>query len=202
MTPVITRLFRAITGRRSRLTPVSTPNWWRLACVLPLVVSSVTAANAGSASKEYEIKAAFLYNFVKFVQWPSQSFASPESPIIIGVFGQNPFDGELERDVQGKKINGRRIEIRWVQNADDARQTQLLFVDASSDSKLDELMGAIKDVRVVTVGESDAFAHHGGTITFTTQGDKLRFAINIGSVERTGIKISAQLQKLATEIKR
>ena len=153
-------------------------------------------------SKEYKLKAAFIYNFAGFVQWPAESFASADSPIVIGVFGTNPFGAELEMAVNGRKINGRKIVVMLVQTAAAARQAHLLFVSAAQDSRLDELIGMLKGIPVLTVGESDSFSRQGGMITFTRKDDKLRFEINLDSAQRAGLKISAQLQKLATEIRK
>jgi len=173
-----------------------------LALIGLLIMVGRVACNAGPVSRECQVKAAFLYNFAKFIQWPAQTFASADSPIVIGVLGQNPISGELEKAVQGRKINGRGIIVRQVESVAAARQTQILFVDSTQENSLDEFMGALKGAPVVTVGESDSFARHGGMITFIPQGDKLRFAINVAPAENSGVKISAQLQKLATEIRR
>jgi hypothetical protein len=168
-----------------------------------LCVGGYTAAGADSSvSKEYKLKAAFLYNFAKFVEWPAQSFASADSSIVIGVLGTSPFGAELEMAVNGRKINGHKIVVTVVQTAAAACQTHLLFVTAAQDSKLDELKGMLKGAAVLTVGESELFLRQGGMISFTLQNDTLRFEINMDSAQKAGLKISAQLQKLATAIRR
>ena len=173
---------------------------WLAAGLLGAVASS--APGMEPVSKEYQIKAAFLYNFANFVQWPAQSFADADSPIVIGVFGTSPFGTVLEKAVSGRKINGHRIVTMVVQTPAAARQAHLLFVGATEDSKLDELKAALSGAPVLTVGESPAFAQQGGMITFVLKSDKLRFEINVETAQKAGLKISAQLQKLATEIRR
>jgi hypothetical protein len=166
--------------------------WSLLFCVL---VS--TGSAWADVSKEYKLKAAFLYNFAKFVEWPATSFAAPESPLVIGVFRTNPFGAELEKAVKGRKINGHPIVVTLIPSAAAARQTQILFVGSAQDTKLAELKGALQGTPVLTVGESGAFSRQGGMITFTQEGNSLRFSIDNGSAQKAGVKISSHLQKLA-----
>lgn len=156
---------------------------------------STPLAAEEAVSKEYQLKAAFLFNFAKYVEWPARSFENGDSPIVIGVLRKNPFGGELEKAVYGRKINGRRIVVVLVASAVAARKMHLLFVGGGQDATLDELKGGA----VLTVGESETFAKRGGMITFIQIDDSLRFAINRDSAQQTGLKISSQLQKLAAK---
>lgn len=167
--------------------------WW---CLLFFLLAGTGILRA-EVSKEYQLKAAFLYNFAKFVEWPARTFATPETPLVIGVFRSNPFGGELEKAVKGRKINGHPIVVTLVPSAAAAKQTQILFVEASQDGKLAELKGALQGAPVLTVGESGSFAKQGGMITFTQQNNSLRFSIDNGAAQKAGMKISSQLQKLA-----
>jgi len=151
-------------------------------------------------SKEYRIKAAFLYNFTKFVEWPAACFPNESSPIIIGVFGQNPFGDELEKIVQGRTVNHHPIVVNLIATAAAAATVHLLFVPAGEETRLPAT--AWRSAAIVAVGESESFAAGGGTITFTREGDKIRFEINIAAAERSGLRISAQLQKLANAVRR
>ncbi|RYD24457.1 MAG: YfiR family protein [Verrucomicrobiaceae bacterium] len=167
---------------------------WLLVMACFLAIASDVRAQP---SKEYQLKAAFLYNFAKFVEWPARSFASPESPFVIGVYRADSFGGELEKAVKGRKIGGHPIVVSLVPSAAAARQTQILFVGAAQDGKLAELKGALQGSPVLTVGESPAFAKQGGMITFALKDNSLRFTIDNGSAEKAGVKISSQLRKLA-----
>jgi hypothetical protein len=178
------------------------PTFRSLLCgwLVPLLCLQAGVARGEDAvSKEYRLKAAFLYNFTKFVDWPEQAFAAADSPLVIGVFRTNPFGSELEGAVRGRKINGRRIVVRQVSSAAAARQTHILFVGAAQDSRLEELKDALKGSPVLTVGESQAFEKQSGMITFKIQNDSLRFTIHKEPAQRVGLKISAQLQKLAAK---
>jgi len=153
-----------------------------------------------SVTKEYQIKAAYLYNFAKFVQWPGQSFTNNDSPIVIGVYGQNPFGTELEAIAKDHEINGRHILIKTVESQEDAAGVNLLFISMAEDLHVAETLAALENSTVLTVGESDKFAASGGMIQFIREADKIRFSIDADAAERHGLKISAQLLKLATSV--
>ena len=165
-------------------------------------------ANAGAAdaaaapARECEIKAAFLYNFTKFVDWPGQTFANADAPIVIGVLGDSPCVQALERLVKDRKVNGRTIVVRRIASAEEAKVTHMLFVGSGHEAQFAGLKPAIESLPVLTVGESAGFATLGGAVDFVPQADKIRFEINIGVAERAGLKISAQLQKLAAVVHR
>ncbi|MBA4388494.1 MAG: hypothetical protein C0404_10970 [Verrucomicrobia bacterium] len=165
---------------------------------LPLTVR----ADEVSMAREHEVKAAFVYNFVKFVEWPASRLHETNSPLILGVVGKSPITAALEAAVLGRKINGRHLIVKGVETAEDAGTVHLLYFPASEDSRLGELLPALADSGVLAVGESAAFAKQGGIITFVLQDDKLRFEINMNSANRAGLKVSAQLQKLAKTIRK
>jgi hypothetical protein len=168
------------------------------------VPSNAGAADGAAAApaREYEIKAAFLYNFTKFVDWPAQTFANADAPIVIGVLGDSPCVQALERLVKDRKVNGRTIVVRRIASAAEAKLTQMLFVSSAQEAQFAALEPALQSLPVLTVGESPGFASQGGAIDFVPQGDKIRFEININAAEHAGLKISAQLQKLAAVVHR
>ena len=151
-------------------------------------------------SNEYQIKAAFLYNFTKFVEWPAPSFSGPGDPIVIGVYCSEPFAATLEKIVLGRKVNGRVIAVRRLTTASDARTVHLLFVCTAQDLLLSGIQAEVQSRPVVTVGESEADTRSGVAIRFLREDDKLRFGIDMVVAARAGVKISAQLQKLATTV--
>jgi YfiR/HmsC-like len=170
-----------------------------LGCVALLAGLPAVAAET-PVSKEYQLKAAFLYNFTKFVEWPAARFADATSPIVVAVVGRNPFGEELENVVKGRAVNGRAITVKIVASPEEASGAHLLFVPAGEETRLPA--AALQRDAVVAVGESDAFAALGGVITFVQVGGKMRFEINIAAAERGHVKISAQLLKLATVVRR
>lgn len=169
--------------------------------MLFVMVTGGISDAAEAVSREYKLKAAFIYNFAKFVEWPDSCYPNAGSPFVIGVLGRNPFGDELAITVRGRKIHGRMIEIRNVRTAAEARGLQILFVSAGEERNF----VAMKDSPgsgVLSVGESVLFAKQGGIINFLLEGNKLRFEINMAAANRSGLKVSAQLQKLASTIHR
>lgn len=169
--------------------------------LLLLLVCSLAApetpAIAQPVSREYQIKAAFLYNFTKFVDWPPERFETGDSPIVIGVLGRNPFGDELSDVVEGREVNGRGLIARNLESPDDIEEVHLLFVASGEESLLDGSLDTLHESGVLTVGESEAFRDLGGIVTFTLQADRIRFFINRDSAREAELRISAQLLQLA-----
>jgi hypothetical protein len=190
-------------ARSQRLWP--TPSRWRRALAWLALICSLLAPSSFSAepvSKEYQLKAAFLYNFTKFVmEWPTNRFATKDSPITIGILGENPFGEELARVVQDRNVNGRSFLVKTLKDGSQSAQVDVLFVPRGQESLFQKECPALQTVGVLTVGESPAFAAAGGLINFTTEADKIRFEINLDAAEQSGFKFSSQLLKVA-KIKR
>lgn len=155
-----------------------------------------------TTSKEYQIKAAFIYNFTKFVEWPAEAFPQPVSPIVIGVLGSNPFGDELRKTVENRRVNGRELVIQPISSPRDLQSVHVLFISASEAGRWSEILRPLQQRPVLTIAETEAFLKEGGMIGFVFDGDKVRFAVNMDSAEAAGIKISAQLQKLASSVRK
>ena len=158
--------------------------------------ATVTLAQAPAAT-EYEIKAAFLYNFAKFVEWPPEALAAPSAPIVIGVLGTDPFGHTLDQIVADKQIGGHPLVIKRLKDASEADGCQIVFVGASDRTALKRLVQSKTRHAILTVGEMEGFAQEGGIIQFVIQDNKVRFQINAAAADKAGLKISAQLLKLA-----
>jgi hypothetical protein len=167
-----------------------------------LLFGGAAISAAPSISKEYQVKAAFLYNFTKFVEWPKECFASPEDPIVICILGSNPFGEALETAVHERKVNGRPLVVQRVQTPGELTRASVLFVGAGEEVRLGRDLKAIHAAGILTVGETERFTAIGGVVTFKTIDDKVRFEINAAAAESARLKISAQLQKLATAVRR
>lgn len=150
-------------------------------------------------SREYPIKAAFIFNFTKFVEWaPDRSEPEPGSPIVVGLMGRDPFEGELAKLLHGREVRGQGFEVKTVTTMEDAAAVHLLFVPIGEDHQLSaEAIEALHRAGVLTVGECPRFARKGGTITFVMQSNKVRFRINRDSIAQSGLRFSAQLLQLA-----
>jgi len=146
---------------------------------------------------EYELKAAFLFNFAKFVDWPSNSFANPEAPFLMCVLGPDPFGGALDGALRGKVIAEHPVNVIRVKHVADLAGCQILFVAASESHLLPEILAKLRGHCVLLVGETDDFASSGGAIQFTLEDNRVRFFINPDAVDRAGLKISSKLLALA-----
>lgn len=161
------------------------------------MLTLMPAARADEPSREYQIKAAFIYNFVQFVEWPQNAFASDSSPITIGVVGGNPFGDVLERAVAGKVIGGRSLAVQYFADARDLGPCQVLFVNSSDTGFMHAIHEKLKGKDVLSIGESDQFPWTGGIIRFYDEDNKVRFEINLDAATEAHLKISSKLLRLA-----
>ena len=165
-----------------------------------LVVTCATSARAASPA-EYQVKAAFLLHFTRFIEWPATAFPSGPSSLVICVVGQDPFGAALDRTVKGQAVDGKSLVVRRIKQLQRDESCHVAFVGASEENKLDELLGAIKNSPVLTVGDVENFAAAGGMINLVVEEQKIRFEINLESAERAGLKISSRLLQLAKNVR-
>jgi hypothetical protein len=147
---------------------------------------------------EYEVKAAFLLNFAKFVEWPAQAFTSPSQPIGICVLGQNPFGSSLAEVVEGNQVAGRAFMTRQISEAGEAAGCHIVFLGASERKRLGLLLVQFGQLPLLTVGETDDFLPSGGVVCFKVQGGRVRFEIDEAAAGRAGLRISSKLLSLAS----
>jgi YfiR/HmsC-like len=173
----------------------------RLLFVFALGVLSYASAGAQSAQRsEYEVKAAFLFNFTKFVEWPDSTFSDSQAPIVIGIIGDDPFGDSLPRIVAGQKAQGRAILITKYRRGDDLRRSQVLFVSVSERQHSAEILSAIHDASVLTVSDIDGFAEAGGVVQFVIQENRVHFIVNLDAATQSRLRVSAKLLALARVI--
>lgn len=151
-------------------------------------------------SNESQVKAAFLFNFVKFVEFPAGAFNDDGAPIIVGVVGEDSTSSAIDQTINGKTANGRRLLIKHFPNFKSITHSHILFITSSQRDSLRQILAAAGPA-VLTVGESEGFGQMGGIINFTIVDNKLRFEINQAAAERAGLKISAKLLSLARVIR-
>jgi hypothetical protein len=159
-------------------------------------VSPVARAQTNPPS-DYQLKAAFLFNFAKFIDWPSSSFASPQSPFTICILGLDPFGTVLDDTLKGKTIGGRPIAVRRLKDKAEGQRCQMVFVSSSESAHLTEIIGSLQVANVLLVGESNGFAALGGTIELMLEDNHIRFAINTDAADRSGLTVSSKLLALA-----
>lgn len=174
----------------------------RMLSLLLLLAAVLQLSAQAPGFDEYQVKAAFLYNFAKFVEWPPGTFANPTDPIGICIVGQNPFGSALEKMVQGKKVGDRAFAVRRLTDTQQASQCQILFIGAAEWKRTHALLEAVKIPGVLTVGESDDFTILGGIIGFRLDGPRVRIKVDIQTAEHAKLRISSKLLSLAEIAKR
>jgi uncharacterized protein DUF4154 len=168
---------------------------WNL--LLWLLLWPLAASAQETPLSEYQLKAAFVYNFAKFVEWPADAFPSATSPFIVGVVGDNPFEGHLERAVQDKNINGHPLVVKQLKGVAEIKKCQILFISSSERKRLAEILRAARGASILTISELDHFLPAGGMIQFLMEDNKVRFAINDAAAKEAGLRISSKLLNLA-----
>ena len=166
------------------------------------VVVMLAAAARGQTTEEYRVKAAFLYNFAKFVEWPSQAFKGPTDPIAICILGKDPFGAALIQAVNGKVIEGKPFRIRLISDAQQASGCHILFVTGSERKLQRPILDAIRGIPVLTVGETDAFVAEGGIVNFKIEAGRVRLQVSIDAAEQAGLSISSKLLSLAEIVRK
>jgi hypothetical protein len=155
---------------------------------------------AAPAPNQYVLKAAFLYNFCRFIDWPDSAFASPNEPLIIGIAGDDPFGSLLNEAVKGKKYHNRPIRIDRFRGPRDIRRCHLLFVSRANAGRVVPILVAVAGKSVLTVGETEDFFNRGGMITLTAEQNRVRLRINTAVLHSANLVVSSKLLRVA-EIK-
>jgi hypothetical protein len=150
-------------------------------------------------AEESEVKAAFLYNFGKFVKWPS---GAEQPSFTICVLGRDPFGAQLDTIVAGESVGAKPITVRRIAAVQEASSCRILFISASEQSHLNTILPAVAKNSVLTVSDLPQFVERGGMIQFVLDQGRVRFEVNLGSAESCGLSMSSELLKVATHVKR
>ncbi|MGE3958982.1 MAG: YfiR family protein [Vicinamibacterales bacterium] len=149
----------------------------------------------GQRADEYRVKAAFLFNFAKFVEWPATAFAAPAAPLNVCILGVDPFGHALDDTLRGRLVSGRSLAVRRI--AEVEAGCHLLFISGSERRRLAVLTDEVRTGGVLTVSEEEGFTAMGGMIELVTAGESIQFNISPASIERAGLHASARLIALA-----
>jgi len=158
-------------------------------------------AQETSQAPEYRIKAAFLYNFTLYTEWPTTAFERPDSPIVLAVAGEDPFGKELDAAVRGKTVRGRSIEVRRYDTAAEVATCHLLYLSSAEAKHLPQILKRFPDTKPLTVSETEDFCRAGGVIRFFVDNNKVRFEVNTDAAVRSRLKISSKLLHLARVVR-
>jgi hypothetical protein len=170
-----------------------------LVTLVSVFITSHVAAE-GNASSEYAVKAAFLFHFAQFAEWPPTAFKGTNAPLTFCTLGEDEFHGALDQSINGKTIENRPLRVQHLKQLDEVQACQVIFVGAGDKKRIPALLASLKDSPVLTVGETEHFAQEGGMIGLSLEENKIRFEINLGSVEHAKLKLSARLLALAKTV--
>ena len=173
-----------------------------IAAIMALSLCSVAIAQQDEQRfSEYEVKAAFIYNVAKFVEWPDDRSADGKNTISLCIFGSDPF-GKALSSIDGRIIRGKKLQVRFVKSLREAKECHMLFVSASEKEQLPRILAAMKGQPVLTMGDSQGFAHQGIMINFYMEHNKVRFEINEEKAKDSRLSVSSQLLKLARIVRK
>ena len=168
-----------------------------LLLILLILFSTSSSLSQNKIAKVYQLEAAFLYNFTRFVNWSSNAGSSDQPPFVIGILGPDPFEGYLDELVRGETVGGKRIEVRRYDNVNQADKCAMLFINLSEGEKIKQALLKVKKQGVLTVADSQGFARRGGVIEFFIEENKVRLKINVEAAKAEGLEISSKLLNLA-----
>ena len=173
-----------------------------MACALTVLLAPASLpADNSAAALEYKVKAGYLFNFAKFVEWPANAFASTNSPFVIGVLDAGEAAPVLRSLLGGKTINGRLVEVRSVFAESIGKDLHLLLVTRVAGKTPEQLSELAGTAPLLIVGETDAFAEHGGMVGFVREEDAIRLTLNLERTTKAGLKVSAKLSSVARLVK-
>lgn len=176
--------------------------WSRVALAFSLSLAFALAPSAGARDDtEYQVKAAFLLNFARFVEWPPTAFASSSAPLTIGILGNDPFGAVLDNLIAGKMVENRPLVLKRITDVESSLGCQLLFICESHKAQVPDILQRLQGKPVLTVSDVEKFTEAGGMICLKRRQDMIRFDINLHAAEASGLKISSRLFKLADNLR-
>jgi YfiR/HmsC-like len=174
---------------------------WVLAVCLATTLPPASRLRAQSAgTSEYDVKAAFLFHFAQFVEWPAETFKNANAPLTFCTMGEDPFRGRLDESVRGKFVGKRALLVLHLKDREQIGNCQVLFLSATEKKRQAEYLASASGHAVLTVGETDNFTQQGGIIGFFLENNKVRFEINVETAEKARLEISSRLLLLAKNV--
>jgi hypothetical protein len=173
----------------------------RAITTVAIAVGVLLASAQPRFSTEYDIKAAIVFNLSQFVDWPESAFAGPDSPLVIGVLGQNPFGKGLDRAAEGEIVQKRKITVKYADTLAELGAVHILFISRSESRRLAEILRLLQGTRALTVSDIDRFAQNGGMVNLVTAADRVRMLVNVEQVEAAGLRASSKLLRISELVK-
>lgn len=165
----------------------------RILTTLLIILMAGSAVVQAQGRGEYQIKAAYLYNFAKFVEWPSAAFSEPSDPFRICILGDSPFDPDIERALSGRRIQNHAVRVIYPDNTAQCRKCHVLYVSPSESGHMKAIVADLHSSAVLTVADTPGFINAGGMIRFFVEEDSVRFEMNPLPANQSGLKVSSKL---------
>jgi hypothetical protein len=162
----------------------------------------IPSLQAQSSPTEYQVKATYLYNFGRFIEWPNKTTAPSGVPFTVCVLGHDPFGQALNAALAGETINGTNTVAAQISKPREAANCRILFISSSEDRQLKQILLALEDISVLTVSDMPEFSQRGGMVQFILDGKKVRFEVNLTPVQHAHLTLSSQLLKVAVNLRR
>jgi hypothetical protein len=168
-----------------------------LVTIALFLVNALPLSAQTAPSPEYQVKAVFLFNLAQFVEWPPRAFPDAQSPLVIGVLGEDPFGGYLDETLRGEKVNNRPLLLQRHRRVAEIKMCHVLFISRSETDRLDQILSSLKGRSILTVSDIDDFINRGGMIRLVTERNKIRLRIGLDAVRAANLKVSSKLLRLA-----
>jgi hypothetical protein len=174
--------------------------WLLLVLAILWIAGSSSSSAQESTASEYEIKAAYLINFPKYAEWPAEAFAAADSPIVIAVLGETKMTEEVQKIIEDRTVNGRKIVLKHLAFGEDLGACHILFIPAPELQRSRNLLAKLKR-GVLTIGESNDFFDQGGIINLALRNQTIELEVNLTAARNAGIKFSSKFLRLASIVK-
>jgi hypothetical protein len=176
---------------------------WSAIAILSQLLFPVPSLQGEQAKPgEYQVEAAYLYNFGKFIQWPPNVTGAKSDSFSICIFGQDPFGRALNATVAGGTIEGKGVVVKRITSASEAVACQILFISSSEDNRLGKILETLDKAAVLTVSDISQFSQRGGMIQFVQAANRIRFEVNLAATQNAGLTLSSELLKVAVTVRR
>ncbi|HKQ88539.1 MAG TPA: YfiR family protein, partial [Candidatus Acidoferrales bacterium] len=166
-----------------------------------IAFTSLTAYGQQPGASAYQIEAVYLYDFSKFVEWPTNGAGSRNEPFSICVLGEDPFGALLDATLSGESIQGSTLVAKRISKPEDAADCKIVFVSNSEQNRLKEILTAFDGANILTVSDIRDFSQRGGMIQFVVDGGKVRFEVNVKNAENAGLTLSSDLLEVALAVR-
>jgi YfiR/HmsC-like len=197
-----TALLRANQGSRGSWRSHRLRPWFTAMVMTGLLTTGACLPAQNLKPTDYDVKAAYLYNFGHFVDWPPNAAMTKNDSFMVCVLGQDPFGPVLDATLAGESIAGKRVTAKRISTPQESANCQILFLSSAEDAQLHKIIEALNEQPVLTVSDMPQFSQRGGMIQFVLEGKKVRFEVNLTAAQRAGLTLSSELLKVATTVRR